>query len=222
MEDPPPPAGTAAPTTRRKWLRGGLQTSALLAAGAAAGGGGLALHHWLTGRPGGGAGGASTGVATDAVTGKAMSSDSPRAPSPEAALASLWASVFKDLEGRAVNLSAFKGRPLVVNFWASWCGPCLEEMPDFQRASQTVEGKRAQFVGIGIDSAEKMKPFAGKMGISYLLLEGGAQGLDLVRTAGNSAGALPFTLILDRSGAVALRKLGKMTYAELIAALTLL
>ena len=192
--------GTGAPTAssaRRKWLRGGLQTGALLAGGAVAGMSGFALHHWLT------------------VAGMAGSSDAGKA-APHA----LWTTAFNDLDGRSVSLSAFKGRPLVVNFWASWCAPCLEEMPDFQRASQTTEGKRVHFAGIGIDYAKNMKPFAVKLGISYLLLEGGAQALDLVKAAGNSSGALPFTLILDRTGAVALRKLGKMTYAELMAAVT--
>lgn len=209
-----PPTGTAvkaatgggtagATAARRKWLQTGLQTGALLVGGAAAGGAGFALHAWLTHSEGG-----STGALKgDGGAGTAA---------PDA----LWTTSFNDLDGRPVSLATFRGRPLVVNFWASWCGPCLEEMPDFQRASQTAEGRRVQFVGIGIDYAKNMKPFAVKLGISYLLLEGGAQGLDLVKAAGNSAGALPFTLILDRTGAVAVRKLGKMTYSELMAAVT--
>ncbi len=131
----------------------------------------------------------------------------------------LWAAQMKDLSGRPVNLAAYKGRPLVVNFWASWCAPCIEEMPDFQRASQTDIGKRAQFVGIGIDSAVKMRPFADKLGITYILLESDAAGLDLVRAVGNPSGALPFTLILDRTGAPVVKKLGKLEYAELMSVL---
>lgn len=198
-------AGAAAGATaaRRKWLQTGLQTGALLVGGAVAGGAGFALHAWLTHSKGGSAG--------------ALKGDD---SAGTAALDALWTTSFNDLDGRPVSLSTFRERPLVVNFWASWCGPCLEEMPDFQRASQTAEGSRVQFVGIGIDYAKNMKPFAVKLGITYLLLEGGAQGLDLVKAAGNSGGALPFTLILDRTGAVALRKLGKMTYPELMAAVT--
>lgn len=125
----------------------------------------------------------------------------------------------KDLSGRPVNLTAYKGKPLVVNFWASWCAPCIEEMPDFQRASQTSIGKGVQFVGIGIDSADKMRPFADKLGITYVLLESGAQGLDLIRASGNPSGALPFTLIVDRAGLPVVKKLGKLDYAELMSAL---
>ncbi len=131
------------------------------------------------------------------------------------AAAALWRAELRDLQGQRFNMESLKGRPLVVNFWASWCGPCIEEMPDFQRASQTTVGKKATFIGIGIDSAEKMRPFADKLGITYLLLESGAQGLDLVRATGNRAGALPFTLILDAKGGVTVSKLGKLDYAEL-------
>ena len=113
-------------------------------------------------------------------------------------------------------MADFKGQPMVINFWATWCGPCVEEMPDFQRASLTEQGKRTRFVGIGIDYAKNMRPFADKLGISYMLLESGAQGLDIVKAVGNTSGALPFTLVLDRDGTVVIRKLGKFEYTDLI------
>lgn len=174
-----------------------------IVAGALAGAGGF-LMHWHNAGP-------------DATP---LGASINRAGGPAAAsLDALWAAQMKDLSGHPVNLAAYKGRPLVVNFWASWCAPCIEEMPDFQRASQTGIGKRAQFVGIGIDSADKMRPFADKLGITYVLLESGAVGLDLVRAVGNPSGALPFTLILDRTGAPVVRKLGKLEYTELMSAL---
>ena len=134
-------------------------------------------------------------------------------------LAALWAAEFKDLSGQPVKMSDFKGQPLVVNFWATWCGPCIEEMPDFQRASRTAAGQKVKFIGIGIDYADKMKLFADKIGITYTLLESGAQGLDIVKASGNPSGALPFTLIVDRNGALIAQKLGKLEYAELMAKL---
>jgi thiol-disulfide isomerase/thioredoxin len=136
------------------------------------------------------------------------------APTP-AAMETLWRAELKDLQGQPFKMDALKGRPVVVNFWASWCGPCIEEMPDFQRASQTVKGKKVAFVGIGIDYAKNMLPFADKLGITYLLLESGAQGLDLVKAAGNRAGALPYTVILNAKGEVVATKLGKLEYNEL-------
>lgn len=175
-----------------------------VAAGVLAGAGGF-LMHWHKADSGAAPGGASINRAGGAAA---------------ASLDALWATQLKDLSGRPVNLAAYKGQPLVVNFWASWCAPCIEEMPDFQRASQTDIGKRVQFVGIGIDSADKMRPFADKLGITYVLLESGAQGLDLIRATGNPSGALPFTLIVDRAGVPVARKLGKLDYADLMSALS--
>ena len=136
-----------------------------------------------------------------------------------AALDPLWKAEFNDLKGVPVRMADLRGSPMVINFWASWCGPCIEEMPDFQRASRTESGRRIRFVGIGIDYAKNMQPFADKLGISYLLLESGAQGLDIVKAAGNPSGALPFTLILDHNGAAVMRKLGRLEYADLMSAI---
>lgn len=130
----------------------------------------------------------------------------------------LWSAEFKDISGQTIKMSSLKGQPMVLNFWATWCGPCVEEMPDFQRAGQTTEGRKVKIVGIGIDYVKNMKPFAEKNGISYLLLESGAQGLDIVKALGNTAGVLPFTLIIDRTGTVVSRKIGRMDYAELMTA----
>ena len=139
------------------------------------------------------------------------------APDPAAAaMETLWRTELKDLQARPFKMDSLKGRPVVVNFWASWCGPCIEEMPDFQRASQTATGKKASFVGIGVDYAKNMQPFADKLGITYLLLESGAQGLDLVKAAGNRSGALPYTVIFDAKGSVVAAKLGKLDYADLM------
>ena len=136
-------------------------------------------------------------------------------PQPSATEA-LWRAEFKDLQGRPFKMDSLKGQILVVNFWATWCGPCVEEMPDFQRASQSDVGKKAVFVGIGIDYAKNMRPFADKLGISYLLLESGSQGLDLLKAVGNRSGALPYTLVLKPSGEVAAAKLGKFEYPDLL------
>ncbi len=132
----------------------------------------------------------------------------------------LWSADFKDLSGQTIRMSTLQGQPMVLNFWATWCGPCVEEMPDFQRASQTAEGRKVKFVGIGIDYARNMKPFADKIGISYLLLESGAQGLDVVKLLGNTAGVLPYTLVINANGTVVSRKVGRIEYAELIAAIS--
>ena len=135
--------------------------------------------------------------------------------SDTANLAPLWAAEFKDLAGKPVAMQSLRGKPLIVNFWATWCEPCKEEMPDFQRFASGPDGKKAQIVGIGIDSTANMQAFANKLGISYLLVEGGAGGLDILTAAGDKPRALPFTLILDASGQAIFRKIGKVDHAEL-------
>ncbi len=181
----------------------------LAATGALAGLAGYAVHRWVGG----------TGKAGTSVGSTTASSVPTAAATSAAGLDALWAAQFSSLDGTPVRFASFRGQALVINFWASWCGPCLEEMPDFQKASQTEAASKVKFVGIGIDYAKNMRPFADKLKITYTLLESGAQGLDLVKAAGNSSGALPFTLILDRQGRAVGRKLGKMSYAELLTAI---
>ena len=129
----------------------------------------------------------------------------------------LWAAQFRDIDGNAVAMASLRGQPLIVNFWATWCGPCKEEMPDFQRFTQGPGGKKAKIVGIGIDSAANMQAFAKQLGISYLLLEGGAGGLDILTAAGDKPRALPFTVVTNTGGEAIFRKIGKLDHAELSA-----
>lgn len=136
-------------------------------------------------------------------------------PSAGSGTDALWTAELADLAGRPVSLAAMRGKPLVVNFWATWCGPCKEEMPDFQKLAASDLGRKVQIVGIGIDNAANMKAFAEKLGISYTLLEGGAGGLDLLKTLGNQVGGLPFTLVIDPSGKAVVTRLGRINYEEL-------
>ena len=131
------------------------------------------------------------------------------------ALESLWAAQFHDLSGTPVMMGSLRGKPLVINFWATWCEPCKEEMPDFQRLADSDLGKSLQIVGIGIDSSSNMLAFSKKLGISYLLLESGIVGLDVLKSVGDKAGALPYTLIVDAAGKPVLTHLGRISYDEL-------
>ena len=136
-------------------------------------------------------------------------------------LDALWAAEFKDLSGKPVSMASLRGKPLVINFWATWCGPCKEEMPDFQRLAVSESGKIAEIVGIGIDSAANMRVFSKELGISYLLLESGASGVSILKSVGNKSGALPYTMVVDRAGTAVLTRLGVVTYDELQHAVTL-
>ena len=113
-----------------------------------------------------------------------------------------------DLEGPKRQLSQLKGKVVVVNFWATWCEPCREEMPEFMKAQQEFGPKGLQFVGIAVDQADKVKQYAAEIGHNYPTLVGGFGAMELSKTLGNTLMALPFTVVLDRKGAVAHTQLG--------------
>lgn len=104
------------------------------------------------------------------------------------------------LDGKPQPLEQWRGKVLIVNFWATWCAPCREEIPGFIKFQSQYGSQGAQFVGIAIDTAERVEPYAREIGINYPLLVGGMETMDFARQAGNRAGVLPYTLVLDRSG----------------------
>ncbi len=119
------------------------------------------------------------------------------------------------LDGTPQNLSAYRGRVLIVNYWATWCAPCREEIPLFVRLQQEYAAKSIQFVGIAIDQADKVRVFADEFKINYPLLIGGVDALELSRQAGNKAGVLPFTVVLDRAGRIAGTLVGGISEARM-------
>jgi thiol-disulfide isomerase/thioredoxin len=123
--------------------------------------------------------------------------------------------VFKDLDGKSRRLAEWQGRALVCNFWATWCAPCREEIPLLIAARQKYGPSGVEIVGIAIDNAAKVREYAASFNISYPVLLAEADGLDLMRQLGNSAGGLPYTVIADRRGGVVHRKLGALKQAEL-------
>jgi len=129
---------------------------------------------------------------------------------PGAIAEAVFAARLTDLTGGVQTLAPWRGRVLVVNFWATWCAPCREEIPVFVRMQERYGGQGLQFVGIAIDHAGPVAEFAREFQINYPLLLGGLETLELVRRAGNRAGVLPHTLIIGRSGRVAASELGAL------------
>jgi thiol-disulfide isomerase/thioredoxin len=134
----------------------------------------------------------------------------------------LWASTLPDAAGQQQSLAQYKGHPLVVNFWASWCGPCVAEMPELSALQGQYSQKGIQFVGIGVDSAENIQGFLHKVKVSYPIYVAGFGGGELARAFGNSAGALPFTVVIDAHGQVKYTKLGPVDAVALRHALATL
>jgi thiol-disulfide isomerase/thioredoxin len=124
-----------------------------------------------------------------------------------------------DVEGRPLALDQWKGKTLVINFWATWCAPCREEMPELSQLQSQYEAKNVQFVGIAVDSAANVAQFSKIHQIGYPLLVGGTDAIALSQELGNSVSALPFTIVLDPRGKVRLQKLGRISSQELAATL---
>lgn len=135
-------------------------------------------------------------------------------PPPQAA-AEFFALSLPDADGIAQPLGQWRGRPLVVNFWATWCAPCVEEMPDLQRVRDEYRARGAEVIGLGIDRAENIRAFRDAHRLTLPLLVAGMQGTEIGRAFGNAAGVLPYTVLIAADGRVAQRKVGQIRPAEL-------
>jgi thiol-disulfide isomerase/thioredoxin len=127
----------------------------------------------------------------------------------------LLALALPDAAGKEQPLGQWKGKVLIVNFWATWCEPCREEMPRFMRFQSEYGDRGLQFVGIAIDQPDKVRAFVKELGLNYPTLVGGYGAIELSKTLGNHVGALPFTVVLNRAGSVTHIQLGPMKDAQL-------
>ena len=122
--------------------------------------------------------------------------------------APLFAATLSDLDNKPVALERYKGKPLIVNFWARWCGPCRAEIPELIKFRNTHKGK-VEVLGIGIeDNAEPAKEFAKAYDMDYPVFVAKDQGIPLMQALGNTKAGLPYTLFIDRNGQVIQRKMG--------------
>lgn len=139
--------------------------------------------------------------------------------SPAAAEASAVDALFQqrlmDPDEQAHALAQWRGKALVVNFWATWCAPCVEEMPELAQLHAELAPKNIHILGIGIDSASNIKQFAAKYHINYPLYVGGVSSTEVSRKLGNPTGGLPFTVLIDATGEVRKTYLGRLNMAQL-------
>ncbi len=127
----------------------------------------------------------------------------------------LFALTFADANGVLQPLAQWRGTLLVVNFWATWCAPCVEEMPALNRVRDAYRSRGVEVIGIGIDDREKIRAFRDRLGIGLPLLVAGAGGSELARALGNVAGVLPYTVLVMPSGAIQQRRVGQIQPDEL-------
>ncbi|MEY4436303.1 MAG: hypothetical protein RLY41_726 [Pseudomonadota bacterium] len=134
---------------------------------------------------------------------------------PEDVQQLLWTSAFESPQGDPLVLADLRGRPLVINFWATWCAPCVEEMPLINAFFRENKDKGWQVVGLAIDQPSRVRQFLNQFPIDYAIGLAGLHGTELTKKLGNQAGGLPFTLVLDAQGRVIQRKLGKLTAEDI-------
>ncbi len=127
----------------------------------------------------------------------------------------LLATRLPDADGTMQTLEQWRGKVLVINYWATWCPPCMKEIPDFAAVARDFADEPVQFVGISIDRVENVKAFDERMDVPYPLLIAPPQALEATARLGNTAQALPFTVILDGRGEIGHLKLGVLNKSEL-------
>ena len=127
----------------------------------------------------------------------------------------LWSASFEGVDGKPLRMAELRGQPLLLNFWATWCPPCVKEMPELDRFHQAFGPQGWQVVGLAIDGLAPVREFLAKVKVGFPIGLAGLSGTELVRSLGNPEGALPFTVLIGADGRVQQRKRGETHFDEL-------
>ena len=126
-----------------------------------------------------------------------------------------WQQQFAQLDGATLAVESFRGKPLVLNFWATWCPPCVEELPLLNAFFMENKAKGWQILGLAVDQAAPVARFLQQNPLSFPVALAGFSGIETSRSLGNLSGGLPYTLVFSPSGNVLHRKMGKLTPNDL-------
>ena len=132
-----------------------------------------------------------------------------------AAQDALWALSFDTPDGQPQAMSSFRGKPLLLNFWATWCPPCVEELPLLDAFYREHKSKGWQVLGLAVDQPSAVRKWLQAKPLSFAVGMAGLDGTELSKSLGNLAGGLPFTVLFGSSGAVLHRKTGKVSREDL-------
>ncbi|MEO5844285.1 MAG: TlpA disulfide reductase family protein [Caldimonas sp.] len=129
----------------------------------------------------------------------------------------IWSIEFKSVDGAPMPMAALRGRPLLLNFWATWCAPCVVEMPVLDRFAREQSSNGWRVLALAVDEPDPVRRFIAERTLTLPVAIAGAIGLDLSRHLGNVQGGLPFTAAFDSKGTAVKRRLGPIS-AELLVA----
>ena len=129
--------------------------------------------------------------------------------------ASLWQQQFETPTGAPLDLAALRGKPLLLNFWATWCPPCVEELPMLNAFYQEQRARGWNVLGLAIDQPSAVRKFLERLPLDFPIGLAGLGGTELGRNLGNLNGGLPFTVVFGTEGRILARKMGKVEPADL-------
>jgi thiol-disulfide isomerase/thioredoxin len=136
-------------------------------------------------------------------------------PTAGAAPDPFWSQHFETPDGASLALASFSGKPLLVNFWATWCPPCVEELPLIDRFYQDNKSKNWQVLGLAVDQPSAVRAWLQRMPLAFPVAMAGFTGTELSKSLGNLSGGLPFTVVFGASGELLHRKIGKLSADDL-------
>lgn len=176
----------------------------VVVAGALGLGAGAGVRHWLI---------PPEGPATEAKTAPTGANGEPDSP-PEVVDSRRPDFTLPDRSGEPRSIGDFDDRVVLLNFWATWCPPCLEEVPALDHLHRELGDEGLSVVGVALEDAEPVQAFAEEHDVGYPLLVGGREAFDIAADYGNARGTLPYTVVIDRSGKIRATHQGALTREE--------
>lgn len=143
--------------------------------------------------------------------------DAPDAPPVSSLVAGFWSMAWDTPNGQRLPMQSFQGRPLLLNFWATWCPPCVEELPLINAFFRQHRANGWQVLGLAIDKPESVRTFLRQTPLEFPVGIAGLKGADLVRALGNPTGGLPFSVVIGTTGGILHRQLGRLSSENLAA-----
>ncbi len=135
---------------------------------------------------------------------------------PNATAGAIYTARFTDSEGVTQELGKWQNHLLVINFWATWCAPCKEEMPMLARVQEKYKKDRVQIVGIAVDSRENVTKFAQSSPAGYPLFPDESRAIEFSKRLGNRLGLLPYTVVIRAGGEIVFTRMGLVHEQELV------